>query len=59
MLCTWWIGWIMPRVLARIVAWPASVKQVVVITVGYASAPDSALPPASRRRPLAELVRWL
>jgi nitroreductase len=58
-LGTCWIGWIKPRALARIVGWPVSVKPVVVITVGYASDPDSALLPASRRRPLAEMVRWL
>ncbi len=58
-LGTCWIGWIRPPVLARIVGWPASVKPVVVITVGYASDPNSAQLPASRRRPLAELVRWL
>lgn len=58
-LGTCWIGWIKPKVLANIVGWPASVKPVVIITVGYAPDPDSALPPASRRRPLAELVRWL
>ena len=58
-LGTCWIGWIKPRALARIVGWPASVKPVVVITVGYACEPDAALPPASRRRPLAELVGWL
>ena len=58
-LGTCWIGWIRPRVLAKIVGWPTSVKPVVVITVGYASDPDSAQLPASRRRPLAELVRWL
>ena len=58
-LATCWIGWIKPRVIARIVAWPASVKPVVVITVGYACDPDAGAPPASRRKPLAELVRWL
>ena len=58
-LGTCWIGWIRPRVLAKIVGWPTSVRPVVVITVGYASDPDSAQLPASRRRPLAELVRWL
>ena len=58
-LGTCWIGWIRPRVLAKIVGWPTSVKPVVVITVGYASDPDSAQLPASRRRPLGELVRWL
>jgi nitroreductase len=58
-LGTCWIGWIRPKVLANIVGWPNSVQPVVVITVGYASDPNSAQPPASRRRPLAELVRWL
>ena len=58
-LGTCWIGWIRPKVLASIVGWPSSVKPVVVITVGYASDPNSTLPPASRRRPLAELVQWL
>jgi nitroreductase len=58
-LGTCWIGWIRPRALARIVGWLASVKPVVVITVGYASDPDSAALPATRRRPLTELVRRL
>ena len=58
-LGTCWIGWIRPRVLARIVGWPASVKPVVVITVGYASDPEPATLPATRRRPLADLARWL
>jgi nitroreductase len=58
-LGTCWIGWIKPRAVGKIVGWPASVKPVVVITVGYASDPNSAQLPASRRRPLAEMVRWL
>ncbi len=58
-LGTCWIGWIKPRVVARIVGWPASVKPVVVITVGYPSDADAGAPPASRRKPLAELARWL
>ncbi len=58
-LGTCWIGWIKPRVVARIVGWPASVKPVVVITVGYPCEPNSAALPASRRKPLAELVKWL
>src|ERR1035441_6895414 len=57
-LSTCWIGWIKPRVVARIVAWPASIKPVVVITLGCASDPAS-IPPSTRRKPLAELVRWL
>ena len=56
---TCWIGWIKPRVVARIVRWPASVKPVVIITVGYPSDPAAATLPAFRRKPLAELVRWL
>ena len=58
-LGTCWIGWIKPRELARIVGWPASVKPVIVITVGYAQDSESGAPPASRRKPLAELVQWL
>jgi len=56
---TCWIGWIKPRVLAKIVGWPAPIKPVVIITVGYASDPDATILPAIRRKPLAELVRWL
>jgi nitroreductase len=58
-LGTCWIGWIKPRVVARLVGWQAAVKPVVVITVGYPCDPDAARPPASRRKRLAELVRWL
>lgn len=58
-LGTCWIGWIKPRTVARIVGWPVSVKPVVVITVGYASDSNAAVPPASRRKPLAELATWL
>ena len=58
-LGTCWIGWIRPHVLARIVEWPRSVKPVVVITVGYPSDSDAGPLPASRRKPLAELVKWL
>lgn len=58
-LGTCWIGWIKPRAVARIVGWPASIKPVVVITVGYASDSDAAVPPASRRKSLAELTQWL
>lgn len=58
-LGTCWIGWIRPPVLARIVGWPAAVKPVVVITVGYATNAEPPQLPATRRKPLAELVRWL
>jgi len=58
-LGTCWIGWIKPRVVAKIVGWPVSVKPVVVITVGYPCDSDAGAPPVSRRKPLAELVWWL
>jgi nitroreductase len=58
-LGTCWIGWIKPRALATIVGWPASVKPAVVITVGYPCDPDVGVTPVCRRKPLAELVRWL
>jgi nitroreductase len=58
-LGTCWIGWIRPRVVGRIVEWPGSVKPVVVITVGYPEDSDGGALPASRRKPLAELVKWL
>lgn len=58
-LGTCWIGWIKPRVVARLVGWPASLKPVVVITVGYPSDSGSSTPPALRRKPLGELARWL
>jgi hypothetical protein len=54
-LGTCWIGWIKPRVVAKIVDWPASIKPVVVITVGYPCDPDAGPPPATRRIPLSEL----
>jgi nitroreductase len=58
-LGTCWIGWIKPRVVGRIVGWPASITPVVVITVGFASDLDAAIPSSSMRKPLNELVRWM
>jgi nitroreductase len=58
-LGTCWIGWIRPRRVARIVGWPASVRPAAVITVGYPASPGSAPLPASRRKALDELVKWL
>ena len=58
-LGTCWIGWIRPRVVAKLVGWSAFVKPVVVITVGYPQDSGTASLPASRRKPLAELVKWL
>ena len=58
-LGTCWIGWIKPRAVARIVGWPKSVKPVAVITVGFPRDLDEAPLPATRRKALDELVKWL
>jgi nitroreductase len=58
-LGTCWIGWIKPRVIAKIVGWPRSIKPVVVITVGYPSGRETTVAPAFRRKDLATLTRWL
>lgn len=58
-LGTCWIGWIKPRVIGQMVGWPRSIQPVAVIAVGYPRRPDAATPPAMRRKPLGELVRWL
>ncbi len=58
-LGTCWIGWIKLHAIARIVGWPRSVKPVVVITLGYPSEVELGKPPAMRRKPLDEIVRWL
>ncbi len=58
-LGTCWIGWIRPRVVAKLVGWSAFVKPVVVITVGYPTEAEPGPHPASHRKPLAELARWL
>ncbi len=58
-LGTCWIGWIKPRIIGRLVGWRSSVKPVVVITVGYPNNPAAMKLPASRRKPLEEIVRWL
>jgi len=58
-LGTCWIGWIKPRVIARLVGWPRSIKPVVVIPVGYPAETEPAPLPATRRKPLTELARWL
>jgi nitroreductase len=57
-LGTCWIGWIKPKALARIVNWPRAIKAVVVITVGYPGAAEPGPLPATRRKPLGEIVRW-
>lgn len=58
-LGTCWIGWIKPHAIAGIVGWPRSVRPVVVITIGYPRDPGAGVPPRSRRKDLAQLVRWI
>jgi nitroreductase len=58
-LGTCWIGWIRPRVIARLVGWPMKVKPVVVITLGYPREELPAKLPADHRKPLSEIVKWL
>lgn len=58
-LGTCWIGWIKPRVIRRIVGWPASVKPAVVITVGYPKDGIARPLPATRRKPIGEIVTWI
>ena len=58
-LGTCWIGWIRPKVIARLAGWKRSVKPAVVITVGYPSEAGALKPPATRRKPLNHIVRWL
>ena len=38
-LDTCWIGWIRPREIRRLAGWPAAVRPVAVISVGYAAEP--------------------
>lgn len=59
-LGTCWIGWVRPRQLRGIVGWPARIRPVAVLTLGYPRhAPPPTTLPAARRKPLSELVRWL
>ncbi len=59
-LGTCWIGWIKPGPIGRLVHWPRPVTPVAVITVGYPNeAQEAAKLPSARRKPLAEIVRWL
>ncbi len=58
-LGTCWIGWIRPKVIAKIVGWPTSIRPTVVITVGYPTEKETEQPPTPRRKPLEEIVQWL
>ena len=58
-LGTCWIGWIRPRIVARIVGWPRTVKPSAVIAVGYPREAEERTPPESRRKTLDEIVKWV
>lgn len=58
-LGTCWIGWTNAQAIAKIVGWPKSIKPVIVITVGYPDPSEERPLPASRRKSLDELAKWL
>jgi nitroreductase len=58
-LGTCWIGWIKPAEVRRIVGWPASIRATAIITVGYPLDAATAPLPATRRKPLSEIVKWV
>jgi nitroreductase len=58
-LGTCWIGWIKSKAIAKVVGWPKSIKPVIVITVGYPTESETRPLPATRRKPLDELAKWL
>jgi nitroreductase len=54
-LGTCWIGWIRPKVVRRILGWPADILPQSLITLGWpASRPEQASP----RLPLADITTW-
>jgi nitroreductase len=54
-LGTCWIGWIRPKVVRRILGWPADILPQSLITLGWpASRPEQASP----RLPLADIATW-
>lgn len=54
-LGTCWVGAFDESQVVRLLALPSGWKPVALIPVGYPAEP----PPRRRRRPLAEVVRWL
>lgn len=55
-LATCWIGWVRPRVLRRLVGWPAAVRPVAVMAVGYAAGGAGVRPRPTDRLPSAQWV---
>lgn len=52
-LGTCWIGWIRPKTIRRIVAWPRAVRPAALITVGYPRDTDM---PQRNRKPLSDIT---
>lgn len=58
-LGTCWIGWIRPRVVRSVVDWPAGVKPVAMITMGYAAEKEEREEHPSKRKPLSDIAKWI
>lgn len=54
-----WIGWIRPSAARRAVGWPRSVQPVAIIAAGRPAENAPVQEQGERRKPLAELCRWL
>jgi len=55
-LGTCWIGWIRPKKVREIVAWPRTIEPVSLITVGW---PASDEPTHRPRLPMDNILRWI
>ena len=63
-LGTCWIGWIRPRIIRKLVGWPAAVRPAIVFTVGWPrSERGGPVAPAESqgtdRRPVSDLAQWI
>ena len=56
-LGTCWIGWIRPKVVRRLIGWPAGIAPVALLTVGKEDAAGAR--PERDRLPLDDTVTWL
>jgi nitroreductase len=54
-LGTCWIGWIRPKVVRRLVDWPADILPQALITLGWPAHPPERVSP---RLSLDEIVTW-
>lgn len=58
-LATCWIGWIHQRGIRRIAKWGRAIEPAAVITLGYPQDGLASPLPASRRKPMDDLVSWI